>query len=225
MTHSKPKPAFFLAVLAIIAALVGIAVWRFTRKPATDESAPVGKTDDPKTVPTPAGAPVTISFEYSTEKKDWLEAAVAEFAKANPNIHVDARRQGLARIRAGDPRRLGHAGAVEPGRLARRELARIGLEDEEQLDPVCRESRAARAVAARVRRLGRSRQGAARVGERRAVVEDDPQGGSVAEGVARHRWQDRLGVRQARPHRPEQVELGHAGDHVDGVRLLRHADG
>ncbi|HEV7556012.1 MAG TPA: substrate-binding domain-containing protein [Kofleriaceae bacterium] len=88
MTHSKPKPAFFIAVLAIIAGLVGIAVWRFTRKPSTDEPAPIGKTDDPKPPP-PSGAPVTISFEYSTEKKDWLEAAVAEFAKANPNIHVE----------------------------------------------------------------------------------------------------------------------------------------
>jgi ABC-type molybdate transport system substrate-binding protein len=88
MTHSKPRPAFFIAVLVIIAGLVGTAVWRFTRKPASDEPAPIGKTDDPRS-PQPSGAPVTISFEYSTEKKDWLEAAVAEFAKANPNIHVD----------------------------------------------------------------------------------------------------------------------------------------
>jgi len=37
----------------------------------------------------PAAAPeVELTFEYSTEKKDWLEAAVATFHKANPTIHV-----------------------------------------------------------------------------------------------------------------------------------------
>jgi hypothetical protein len=40
-----------------------------------------GKTD-------PAAAVVEIAFEYSTEKKEWLEAAVAEFHKANPTLHV-----------------------------------------------------------------------------------------------------------------------------------------
>jgi hypothetical protein len=34
------------------------------------------------------GSDVDLAFEYSTEKKDWLEAAVAEFQRANPRIHV-----------------------------------------------------------------------------------------------------------------------------------------
>jgi Bacterial extracellular solute-binding protein len=47
-------------------------------------TAPIG-------VPTsgdPITAEVELPFEYSTEKKDWLEAAVAEFQRANPKVHV-----------------------------------------------------------------------------------------------------------------------------------------
>ncbi len=39
--------------------------------------------------PTPvAAASVEVTFEYSTEKREWLEAAVADFARANPGIKV-----------------------------------------------------------------------------------------------------------------------------------------
>ena len=40
-------------------------------------------------------ADVELPFEYSTEKKDWLEAAVAEFQRANPTAgRTAARRRG-----------------------------------------------------------------------------------------------------------------------------------
>lgn len=53
-----------------------------------------GKGGDTKTKPSsdaapdPQVAPVEITFEYSTEKKEWLEAAVAQFQSQNPHIKV-----------------------------------------------------------------------------------------------------------------------------------------
>jgi ABC-type molybdate transport system substrate-binding protein len=40
------------------------------------------------TKPEPVAAQTEITFAYSTEKKDWIEAATAEFAKAHPDIKV-----------------------------------------------------------------------------------------------------------------------------------------
>jgi len=79
----KPKPAFFIAVLLVIAALGGFAFYRYTKK-SSDTSETATK-PEPKPENKPA---VEITFEYSTEKKDWLEAAVAEFQKENPAISV-----------------------------------------------------------------------------------------------------------------------------------------
>jgi ABC-type Fe3+ transport system substrate-binding protein len=83
----KPKPAFFLAVLLVVAGLGGFAFYRYTKKSADTDPTPVAK---PETKPEakPTGPTIEITFEYSTEKKDWLEAAVAEFQKENPGITV-----------------------------------------------------------------------------------------------------------------------------------------
>jgi ABC-type molybdate transport system substrate-binding protein len=101
MAQGKPKPAFFLAVLVVVLGLVGIAAYRFLSKKGDDASAAdkpdkpdkpdrPDRPDGPKTV----GPGVTITFEYSTEKKEWLEAAVASFEKANPAIHVELAGKG-----------------------------------------------------------------------------------------------------------------------------------
>jgi ABC-type Fe3+ transport system substrate-binding protein len=85
----KPKPAFFFAVLLVVAGLGGFAFYRYTKKSA-DSPDPTPNPTKPENKPTdkPAGPSVEITFEYSTEKKDWLEAAVAEFQKENPTIQV-----------------------------------------------------------------------------------------------------------------------------------------
>jgi len=82
----KPKLAIvfgFLAAAGVISYLAaghnpgGLA----TGKPLA--AAPRDPANDPAAAPE-----VELTFEYSTEKKDWLEAAVAAFHKANPRIHV-----------------------------------------------------------------------------------------------------------------------------------------
>src|SRR5262245_52830383 len=83
----KPKPAFFIAVLVIVAGLGGFAFYRYKGKSSDTTDTPTTNTPTKPDVK-PAGPTVEITFEYSTEKKDWLEAAVADFEKANPGIHV-----------------------------------------------------------------------------------------------------------------------------------------
>jgi hypothetical protein len=85
----KPKLAIVIVFLAVAGAILYFAAGK---KPAPGPSA---ATDGSATAvapatrsPEPAGADVELPFEYSTEKRDWLEAAVAEFHKANPRIHV-----------------------------------------------------------------------------------------------------------------------------------------
>jgi hypothetical protein len=80
----KPKLAIVLAFLAA----VGVILYVATRKPA-DTPAP----DQPRpavgsATAQPAAPEVELTFEYSTEKKDWLEAAVAEFHKSHPRTRV-----------------------------------------------------------------------------------------------------------------------------------------
>ena len=76
----KPKSAIVIAFLIAVVAILYFAVGK---KPSEDRP-------EPATLTTPVAPPtgVEISFEYSTEKKDWLEAAVAEFHKTNPQIRV-----------------------------------------------------------------------------------------------------------------------------------------
>lgn len=89
MAHTKPKPAFFAAVALVVLALVGFAVYRFAGGSSDAPTAPKPGEPGGKATATPGRAPVTIAFEYSTEKKEWLEAAVAAFEKENPAIHVE----------------------------------------------------------------------------------------------------------------------------------------
>jgi len=69
----KPKLAIVIGFLVAVAAVIWIAARRGS--------------DPPKPTAT-SGPPVEITLEYSTEKKDWLETVVADFAKDHPNIKV-----------------------------------------------------------------------------------------------------------------------------------------
>lgn len=86
----KPKLVivigFLIAVGVILYAAVGRRPGSSATRPATGATDPRGgPAADPAATP---GADVQITLEYSTEKKDWLEAAVGEFQRANPRIGV-----------------------------------------------------------------------------------------------------------------------------------------
>jgi ABC-type molybdate transport system substrate-binding protein len=73
------------AKLAIVGAFViaAIAIVMFARN-TTKTTAPADR-GKPEPVAT---ATTEITFVYSTEKKDWIEAATADFAKAHPELKV-----------------------------------------------------------------------------------------------------------------------------------------
>jgi hypothetical protein len=58
----KPKPAFFIAVLAVVAALGGFAWYRYSRK-ASDTATTSQKSTDGSQTAAP-GPTVEITFEY-----------------------------------------------------------------------------------------------------------------------------------------------------------------
>jgi hypothetical protein len=79
----KPKFAIVVGFLLAVAVILYVALGKKTGgdpKPSEPGNA--------SGVAAPPAEVVEISFEYSTEKKDWLEAAVAQFHTANPSIHV-----------------------------------------------------------------------------------------------------------------------------------------
>jgi hypothetical protein len=89
----KPKLVIVIGFLIAVAVIVYAAIGRRAGTAgATDGSArPVaGATGDPRAGATgdPAAPAVEISLEYSTEKREWLEAAIAEFQRTNPAIKV-----------------------------------------------------------------------------------------------------------------------------------------
>jgi hypothetical protein len=86
----KPKLVivigFLIAVGVILYAAVGRRGGGGGAPPATGAADPRGgPAGDPAAAP---AADVEITLEYSTEKRDWLEAAVGEFRRANPRIRV-----------------------------------------------------------------------------------------------------------------------------------------
>ncbi|HEY0255698.1 MAG TPA: substrate-binding domain-containing protein, partial [Kofleriaceae bacterium] len=80
------KPTLKLAIVGVfIAAALAIV---FLAKGGKSKDAPVtpkGASGESK----PASAQTQIDVMYSTEKKDWIEAVVADFAKAHPDIKVN----------------------------------------------------------------------------------------------------------------------------------------
>lgn len=82
----KPKFVILIGFLIAVGVILYAAVGRAPRGNAASSSG--GPGGDPRTRADPAGAAVEIAFEYSTEKRDWLEAAVARFQTAHPEIRV-----------------------------------------------------------------------------------------------------------------------------------------
>ena len=83
----KPKLAIVIVFLAAVGVILYIAVGRKSSggdPPAGDRPRPVVGS----AAAVPAGPEVEVPFEYSTEKKDWLEAAVAEFHKSHPRTRI-----------------------------------------------------------------------------------------------------------------------------------------
>jgi Bacterial extracellular solute-binding protein len=80
----KPKLIIVIGFLIAVGVIVYAAVGR---RPGAQTGATPGGSADTRGAAEP-GTDVEISFEYSTEKKDWLEAAVAEFQRTNPRIRV-----------------------------------------------------------------------------------------------------------------------------------------
>lgn len=81
----KPKLAIVIGFLAAVAVILYLAVGR---KPAPGDPPGPRTGSAPPVAVDPSAPAVELTFEYSTEKRDWLEAAIAEFHKANPGIRV-----------------------------------------------------------------------------------------------------------------------------------------
>ncbi len=79
----KPKLAIIIGFLVAVGVILYVAVGG--KKGGEPARQPEPKGSDVKA---PTAEVVELPFEYSTEKREWLEAAVAQFQTANPSIHV-----------------------------------------------------------------------------------------------------------------------------------------
>jgi len=79
------KPKLVIVIGFLIA--VGVILYAAVGRRGGGAARPAAAVTDPRGSADPAAA-VEIALEYSTEKKDWLEAAVGEFQRANPAIRV-----------------------------------------------------------------------------------------------------------------------------------------
>src|SRR6266571_3728515 len=64
MANGNPKPAFFLAVLAVIIGLVGVGLWRFGALPGSRSSGSISKDELARTVESPDSTGITTAKEY-----------------------------------------------------------------------------------------------------------------------------------------------------------------
>lgn len=97
--NGKPNegPSGKLIIIGLfVVAILGVFAFLLLRGGDDDDSDkdPVASAA-PSATPDPAVGPKTeITFMYSTEKKEWIERAVADFQKANPNIAVKLEGKG-----------------------------------------------------------------------------------------------------------------------------------
>jgi ABC-type Fe3+ transport system substrate-binding protein len=83
------KPKFAIVIGFLIAAAVIVLVAAGGKRSAAGGSPPGRAAPAAGAGDAPAGPPpVELPFEYSTEKRDWLEAAIAEFERQTPGIKV-----------------------------------------------------------------------------------------------------------------------------------------
>jgi Bacterial extracellular solute-binding protein len=82
-----------LAIVAVFLAAVVLILVRTVLQPKTDTG--VAPSADPVPVrPDPAAAPIEISMLYSTEKKEWIEAAALTFKRDHPEIKLTLKGEG-----------------------------------------------------------------------------------------------------------------------------------
>src|ERR1700759_1520410 len=76
-------------LILVLFAAAAIAILFFSRQKAS-MGAPASATPEhaASAPPPPPKAQVEIPFVYSTEKKEWVEAAVAEFSTSHPEVKV-----------------------------------------------------------------------------------------------------------------------------------------
>jgi Bacterial extracellular solute-binding protein len=82
----KPKLAIIIGFLIAVGVILYVAVGRGGK--GADKDPPKPGSNGTGAQPAPSDS-VEISFEYSTEKREWLEAAIAQFHTANPSIKVN----------------------------------------------------------------------------------------------------------------------------------------
>jgi Bacterial extracellular solute-binding protein len=82
----KPKLAIIIGFLIAVGVILYVAVGRGGKGGDNDSPKPGSNGTGAQPAPTDS---VEISFEYSTEKREWLEAAIAQFHTANPSIKVN----------------------------------------------------------------------------------------------------------------------------------------
>jgi ABC-type Fe3+ transport system substrate-binding protein len=85
----KPKLAIVIGFLIAAGVIVFFAAGGKKESAPTGPKPPAAGTGTAGSggAATPS-APVEVSFEYSTEKKEWLEAAIAELGRADPSVKV-----------------------------------------------------------------------------------------------------------------------------------------
>jgi len=64
MPNGNPKPAFFLAVLVVVLALVGFGLWRFGALPGSSKSGSISKDELSRNAESPDSSGITTAKEY-----------------------------------------------------------------------------------------------------------------------------------------------------------------
>jgi ABC-type molybdate transport system substrate-binding protein len=82
-----------ILIVVVFLAVAGVLVWRATSGPSAPTSDMAADSASVKPAGASAQNPVPktvteISFLYGTEKKEWIDAALVEFAKVHPEIKV-----------------------------------------------------------------------------------------------------------------------------------------
>ena len=83
----KPKIAIVIGFLVAVGVILFVAVGR-TKDSGTSDKPVTGSAGSGSAAAQAPADVVELPFEYSTEKREWLEAAVTQFHTANPTIHV-----------------------------------------------------------------------------------------------------------------------------------------
>jgi ABC-type molybdate transport system substrate-binding protein len=91
----NPKAAIIGAFIVVAVIIVFFATGGKKEDPNNGKANPLVGSN------TPAAAQVEISVLYSSEKKEWMQAAMAEFSKQNPGIKVTLKEQGSLKIKEG----------------------------------------------------------------------------------------------------------------------------